>query len=207
MGSGSGALGDSSCSHWTVGILLDGGLPSLLAASGRNERMQEYGFRWASRGTMASGGRRNLWRGPTAKALPAESWFGACHVSESDLGLTSHPLSALLRISSPFQEAYLEDCCVGQNSHCRILDHYIGYSVGHRSDSCRGHRTDCCGHVPESLMSLKEAPGAWMGPGGFPIPQAVRFMVYEGSGFENASLGSHTHMHTRDTLSCMIFFF
>lgn len=163
---------DSSCSRWRVGILLDGRLPSLLAASGRNERMQEYGVRWASRGTMASGGRRKPLEGPTAKAPSCRKqiWSLPC-VWVSDLRLTSsHALSALLRSSSPLQETYLEDCCVGQNSHCRILDHYIGYSVGHRSDSC--------GRVPESLMSRKEAPGAWMGPGGFPIPPTLRCEVY-----------------------------
>lgn len=56
---------------------------------------------------------------------------------------------------------------------------------------------EATGLIPESLMSQKEAPGAWMGPGGFPIPPAVRFMVHEGSGFENPSLGSHTHACTQ----------
>lgn len=176
---------DSACSCWALGTLLDGGLPSLLTASGRNKRMQGYGVRWEPWHLEVGetfGGAQQL--GPSCRkpvrCLPC-LWV-------SDLRLTAHPLSALLRISSPLQETYLEDCCVGQNSHCGIPDHYIGYSVGHRSDSCS--------RVPESLMSLKEAPGAWMGPGGFPIPLAVRFMVYEDSGFENASLGSHTRMHT-----------
>lgn len=161
---------DRSCSRWGVGTLLDGRLPSLLAASGRNERMQGYGVRCASRGTMASGLRRKPLEGPTAKAPSRTKQIRSLPcVWVSDLRLTSHALSALLRSSSPFQETYLEDCCVGQNSHCRIPDHYIGYSVGHRSDSCRGHRSDSCSRVPESLMSQKEAPGAWMGPGGFRI--------------------------------------